>query len=331
MVYEPGQVRTIFQYINNEIGLFILGGPADGSEAQEFHEAFPHIPIVGFEPNRDYHQYQLVAGFPGKLFDKALSDKVETRNFYMMGEGAGRSSRLEPENPADYQSYPVQCTTLDKELASSQFQGRAALWIDIERSELLALRGATKLLEQNRIGLIYLEAYEETIGPITEFLKPYDFVEFERVNQHERTEDSGVIRYNRFDAIFRWIQRDFSLEEHVTHYKNILYYETDNGYIVWRDSSGHNVEILALATYIQRKGTGRELLQAVLNRLSQRTDKSFRVFGYVRSNDARALAFYSAMGFELVSVGDFYADGPCTIFWQRFEVLMKTVFKQEQT
>jgi FkbM family methyltransferase len=198
-VYEPGQVKSIFSHIHEDIGLFLLGGPANGNEAQVFHEQFPEVQIVGIEPNRELFFRQHTIGFPGLLLNEALSDKEGFSDFYIMGDG-GRSSRL--YQPNEQPSYRVRTVTIDNLLKHLDFRGQVALWLDIERSEVLALCGAKESLANKRIDVILLEVLPQMEVPILQVLEQYDFFEFTRVNCHDETDDAGNHVAYRYDGIY---------------------------------------------------------------------------------------------------------------------------------
>lgn len=202
MIYEPGQVRAIFPHIRNlvgtpnEIQVFLLGGPADGNEAQLLHEEFPTVTVIGFEPNRQFLSYQQANDFPGFLSNKALWNAETTKDFFVMGE-EGRSSRVQANGTPSYQ---VSTTTVDLVLRHIP-SAPVALWIDIERAELAALQGARQCLERGQIKILYLEAFEENYSDILEFVTPYGLHEVGRVNIHQTANDAGAVHAHRFDVI----------------------------------------------------------------------------------------------------------------------------------
>lgn len=203
-IYEPGQVKSIFRHLSHDVGLFLLGGPADGNEAQVFHEHYPDVKIVGCEPNRGYFLHQSELKFPGTLLPLALWDCTTELPFYLLGEGEGRSSRLIVDDPGNNRClYQVKTTTIDRLI--DRFlppKKSSALWLDIERSELTALKGAEKSLSDRRISLALVEIVEENMPEMVSFLERYGLVEAERVNVHSTIDNVGTTIHNRFDAIF---------------------------------------------------------------------------------------------------------------------------------
>jgi FkbM family methyltransferase len=174
MVYEPGQVRNIFPYINFTPAWFLLGGPADGNEAQVIKEQYPEISVIGIEPNPEAFEYQLSHRFPGLLLPLALSDSAGIAKFH---DGNIRCGRL-----TEGGERTVELVTLDAlDARYGPFQD-SILWLDIEGSEMKALQGATKLLAEKRILLMNIEIIEDErsgfptlLNKFTEWLKPYGY------------------------------------------------------------------------------------------------------------------------------------------------------------
>lgn len=200
MIYQPGQVKPLLKYVTEDTGLFLLGGPADANEAQVFHDHFPFIPIIGVEPNRRMLRYQEQVGFPGVMIPKALFDRETVMPFYLLGED-DRSSRLSAEQAP---AYFVQTTTIDSvvRLMGQSFTGKIALWLDIERSELSALMGATYCFTHDLIQTVYLEVLPDTEESLNGLLKCYGFTQAERVNEHGSTKDVHIPMDYRYDAIY---------------------------------------------------------------------------------------------------------------------------------
>lgn len=98
--------------------------------------------------------------------------------------------------------------------------------------------------------------------------------------------------------------------------------ENTNGYIAWRRGTGDNVELLHLKTFSSGKGTGRELVKAMLNKLKENPPYA-TVFGFTRSVNMEAQRFYRSMGFNLSPVEGIYADGSAVLFSQTFKKLLE--------
>jgi FkbM family methyltransferase len=185
-IYESGQVRKFFPFVRPCVKQFILGGPADGDEAQLFHEVFPNVLVTGFEPHREFFKYQQRVNFPGMLYPVALWDKIGEHSFFEFTGNGGRGSRMGQgltENWLEQdpgQSHTVPTATLDSMFHPAE-EKSIALWIDIERAELVALKGARQLLEAGSFDVILVEAFDEMIDDIRAFLSLYSMREVARI------------------------------------------------------------------------------------------------------------------------------------------------------
>jgi FkbM family methyltransferase len=198
MVYQSGQIKNLYSYVGKDTGLFILGGPADSDEAQLFHEQFPGIAIVGVEPNKSFLEYQTKVGFPGALYDTALWNFETIKALYVSGREERGSSLVESGSGL---VYDVLTTTLDIIIEKHRPPDkRVVIWMDIERVELVALQGATTALDQKLITAIYMEAYENNVNGLIEFLIPYGFYEQKRFNLRRTSRNPADPRV--FDILF---------------------------------------------------------------------------------------------------------------------------------
>ncbi len=188
-VYAPGQVKNIMDLVDDDIRWFLLGGPADGDEAQVLHEARPDIRILGFEPNPVMFKIQSERGFPGLLLPVALWKSMG--QIRLNRARNARDDELQKDRASsvvkwadDREGYEVQTATLDD---LSKLYGpfdRSVLWIDIEEAELACLQGAKGLLNSKSIRLINVEAYLHRARSLKEHLKRFGFKEIRRWNHH---------------------------------------------------------------------------------------------------------------------------------------------------
>lgn len=197
-VYQPGQVRSIFPYVPASCKLFVVGGPADGSEGQEFALEFPNIPVIGFEPNRKFYEEQLtLRKFPGKLYSKALWHTSGLELPFCTMDEQQRSSRiLCKAGEGKAEAYKVETQTLQSCQEAIELEARStlALWIDVERAELEVLQGARELLCKGRICLVYFETFEDTFPKIAKLLQWAGLREQGRFNVSAQEK--------RFDSLF---------------------------------------------------------------------------------------------------------------------------------
>lgn len=156
MIYNPGQVEVLFKYLEKPPNWFILGGPADGDEAQCFHAQYPTTNIIGLEPCTEFCKYQLRNRFPGILINSGLSDTDGTLS---MRHNGRMSSMVRDVQVGDIRQINVM--TLDTLSSVYGPFTDAVLWLDIEGMEYQAMLGAVGLLASQSIELINLEFMED--------------------------------------------------------------------------------------------------------------------------------------------------------------------------
>lgn len=155
-VYNPGQFKIVHRFLPKwceRPEWLILGGPSCGDEAQTAAMIYPWIKVIACEPSRHHYQWQKSNMFPrsGKLLPVALMDYVGDVSFHTLGENEPSGGSVKPDCPT------VPCTTLDTLDTNHGPFDKAVLWLDIEGSELAALKGGRALLSSGRVGLINLE------------------------------------------------------------------------------------------------------------------------------------------------------------------------------
>ena len=190
-VYEPGQISNIYPFINFDPGWFLLGGPADATEAQDMRKRFPNVCIIGFEPNPLFYSIQAARGFPGRLLPVALwgerteleIKRVSHQLGFWMEHRSGSALKFNDVGTARTiciaEAYPLDL--LDEMYGPFE---NAVLWIDIEEAETQCLRGASKLLGEGRIRLINAVLHAEDLGPVLDILEPFGVKEISRWNSN---------------------------------------------------------------------------------------------------------------------------------------------------
>lgn len=87
----------------------------------------------------------------------------------------------------------------------------------------------------------------------------------------------------------------------------------DGSYLTWRRGTGENVEITNLKAAEPGHGVGTALLRGLLEQLL--ADPPYHtVYGFTRTTNEAAQAFYSASGFALSWVHGVYRDGAAVVF-----------------
>lgn len=172
--YSPDNLGTIVPHLHGKIPKWlILGGPADGREAQRARELWPEIKIVGVEPNPEAIAWQTkVGGWPNDcpLVQAALSYNSRNLEELVYESGKLRNASTDPDaidgnrgNPSAVYSKVKTVTLDDLDWAYGPFED-AILWMDIEGAEWKALLGSTNLLVRRAFLLVNVEMQNRIHG-----------------------------------------------------------------------------------------------------------------------------------------------------------------------
>ena len=166
--YSPGQIENLYPFLEGVTPQWLLlGGPGSASEAQDAVKKWPRIRVIGVEPNPAAVSFQRRMGWPEgePLVEAALWENVATVPMTnlpddLCGGDLLHASVYHPvgENDKVAGSFPrIPAVTWDKlDVIYGPF-AEAILWMDIEGSELEALRGAEKLFQRGAIRIANLE------------------------------------------------------------------------------------------------------------------------------------------------------------------------------
>ncbi len=172
--FADNQAKILFDYWDDSIKQFIVGGPANSNEAQTIHNRFPDIKCIGFEPNPHFvFEQNGELKFPGKVHEYALWSEDTELTLMTPEKATARSSSVcRPKHAPDMQGeygpgigYPVKARSLDSLANEFGLFQATALWIDIEYAEIPCLKGATELLSNGFIKLINLETFSHLYLP----------------------------------------------------------------------------------------------------------------------------------------------------------------------
>ncbi len=204
--YSPGQLSVIYPFLKQPPRWLLLGGPADANEAQTAKAKWPDIKIIGVEANAEAVRWQIEQGeWPEGmlLLPMALSDSCGTKEMvFQPGVGVRNASlgSLQVEgnrNNTDCKIVDVSTTTFDR---LDQLYGpfeEAIMWIDIESSELPAIKGSIELLKRGAIRLINAEGmihHKEDNEELEQILYSYGFKSVKDWNDSPDCRDRIYIR-----------------------------------------------------------------------------------------------------------------------------------------
>lgn len=178
--------------------LYDLGvGPK--TEWRTLSRKYPTMRCFGCEPLPSQYEQLIQAGFPGPLAQVAIGDREGTQLLHYSPTDVKVASLF----PVPYAAATceVKVWTLDRFDENMGQPDRILLWMDIEGSELAALRGGPRLLASGRVRWINLEERRNGHQPAEGWCDPKEL--------HAYLTGSGFVRvadYNRHpthqDAIY---------------------------------------------------------------------------------------------------------------------------------
>lgn len=175
MTYNPGQFTTIYPYVRQTPHYLILGGPADGNEAQCAAREWPDIRVIGLEPSLRARRWQRMNGWNDRnpLLPYALSNRNGLGIMAFPDRGLNDDIRCASMMPdrGGIRSVVATVTIDELDRAYGPFN-RAILWLDIEGYELEALEGAESLFNKGGVDLVNLEILERR-SEVTEKIKAF--------------------------------------------------------------------------------------------------------------------------------------------------------------
>lgn len=196
--------------------IFDLGANI-GNITEQYTKIFPSAVIYSFEPTEQ----------PFKILSKRFenSDNVKPQNFavsdsegytsFFTYDDSRVNSLLSASQTADQSLFPlslkvqnneVRTVTIDNFCKEQKIERLDILKMDIQGAELLALKGATNLLEQQRIDIIYTEVFfadgqylnQTVFHNLVSFLRQYNYELYGIYDLHRLS--NGGLSYG--DAIF---------------------------------------------------------------------------------------------------------------------------------
>lgn len=208
--YSPGQLSVIVKHCNFMPEWLLLGGPADGNEAQTAQVFWPKCRVLAFEPNPEAWEFQVrtnpMWSDPelGDVLDpRALSDQEGSELEIVYEPGLLRNASADPASlegnrgREDVRYFRTMTTTLD---AADRDHGpvqNAVLWLDVEGHELDAVKGARGLFDRGAIRLVNVEVQTRRPGKNVELTRLLDGWIFRKVktwNNSKSCEDQIWVR-----------------------------------------------------------------------------------------------------------------------------------------
>lgn len=194
--YSPGHLREVVRFLPPGFtpAWLLLGGPADADEAQTARQLWPDIGIVAAEPNPEAYRWQLdVGGWPdgAQLSSCALADHLDGVDV-AVETGNLRGASAHPAATAGGGTIRVKTVTLDYLDENFGLFSDAILWLDVEGSELAALRGAAGLFARRAVALVNVEVQARRTDmnlELTRLLKAAGFRKVHRWNDSPACED----------------------------------------------------------------------------------------------------------------------------------------------
>lgn len=172
-------------------------GVGPKSEWRTLQNHYPQLRVFGCEPHPDTFESVLRSGFPGPLANVAIGEAEGETQLFDVADDPKRASLLPIADGVSQHS--VKVWTLDRfdlQMGSPQ---RILLWMDIEGSELSALRSGARLLASGRVRWINLEERRNGDRPATDWADPaelhalltsFDFVRVADYNRHPTHQDA---------------------------------------------------------------------------------------------------------------------------------------------
>ena len=161
-------------------------GVGTHAEFLTLKEIYPELLVFGCEPHIEEYRY-LLPFFGGPLANVAISDSPGKAILYRSPFSIGGSTLFGGRGHSD--EHEVDVITLDQFDAWAGRQEKILLWMDIEDSELAALRSGADLLRSGRVEWLNVETRNvpgysgsPSTADITTLLEPYGYVPVHRHN-----------------------------------------------------------------------------------------------------------------------------------------------------
>lgn len=196
---------------SNEKITIIDAGANVGQSVKKYKEIFPQCIVHSFEPVRkvfdqlknNVSEYKDVS-----VYNMALGSQEGKITFYEYDDHVNSSalpmgSALSQHNV--YRETQVECSTLDIQASKNNIGHINILKLDTQGFDLEVLKGARKLIEENRVDIVMIEhivaeLYKNS-PPYWEQVKFFEDHKFQLVVSYRLNMDKGVVTW--FDSVYK--------------------------------------------------------------------------------------------------------------------------------
>lgn len=89
--------------------------------------------------------------------------------------------------------------------------------------------------------------------------------------------------------------------------------QLDNGFIEYRQGTGGNIEITQIRAYEKGKGTGKELIEKLIDK----ENPYHSIYAFVLGSRTGAISFYEKCGFKKIELGkSIYKNDDTILMWR---------------
>lgn len=169
-------------------------GVGPKTEWRTLSEIFPQMSVHGVEANPELIDFLLKSNWIGQLLNNAVTQKIGKTEIKIFSEELLDSSILNLKSRNQIRKHDVDCISLDEADLAFNKQSQILLWMDIEGSELDALKSGFSLLRSGRVRWINLEVREVpsweggcSSSEIDEFLVGAGFKKVASYNHHPKS------------------------------------------------------------------------------------------------------------------------------------------------
>ena len=205
--------KVLKKYIKNEKPIFFDVGANIGDYAKELQQEFPNATIYAFEPNANTFEktQNNLANLGIYCFNLGMGNQDEKKKIYSYGSdkysqhaSLYKDVMLDLHKAQTLVEIEIEVTTIDSFCEDKSIEFIDFLKIDTEGNELEVLKGAIKLISENRVGIIQFEFNEMNIVSrvfLRDFYKILDKYNIYRLDSNKLI---PLLEYNSTNEIFKF-------------------------------------------------------------------------------------------------------------------------------